>query len=285
MRSMWSGLWVMSLAFVWAMWCCRAAEPVDVLLISQDYVILEQGKGGAQAKDVRQNIYITRDFLCIDDMGGKQGNLVVDETIMVDLKNRQIINLDHKNKRKVVESFEDRRKRLETIKRSNQGDIDALSPGPQRTKVENLWRAMLDDSRKFQLDSTGEKELAGVKCKSVKISDSKQPDYVPFEASLHPDLEMPYDNTEVLFLLKIIGKHLADFLRENKELFKKVPMELHIDLAAGGRLDCKVVDVKRTTSDKLDLTARGALGSPFEVPANYTEAAKAIPQDSHKEKP
>ncbi len=280
-----SSLWLMSLAFVCAIGCLRASEPVDVLLISQDYVILEQGKGGAQAKDVRQNIYITRDFLCIDDMGGKQGTLVVDETIMVDLKNRQIINLDHKNKKKVVESFEDRRKRLETIKRSNQGDIDALSPGPQRDKVEKLWRAMLDDNRKFQLDSTGEKELAGVKCKSVKISDSKQSDYVPFEASLHPDLEMPYDNTEVLYLLKIIGKHLADFLRENKEMFKKVPMELHIDLAAGGRLDCKVVDVKRTTSDKLDLTARGALGSPFEVPANYTEAAKVIPSDSHKEKP
>ena len=250
----------------------------DVLVISQDYVILEQGKGGATAKDIRQNIYITRDFLCIDDLGGRQGGTEVAETIMVDLKNKLIINLDHKNKVKIVEGFDDRRKRLENLKKQNQGDIDALTPGPQRDKVERLWRAMLDDGRKFQLDpNAGEKTLAGVKCKSLKISDAKQPDYVPFEASLHPDLELPYDNTEVLYLLKIIGKHLADYLRENKELFKKVPMELHIDLAAGGRLDCKVVDVKSTTTDKLDLTARGSLGSPFEVPSNYTEKAKAIP--------
>ena len=282
-----SSLWFVPLAVIVMTGCVVASDKNDeVLVISQDYKIVEQGKGGATAKDIRQTIYITRDFLCIDDLGGQQGSTDVAETIMVDLKNKLIINLDHKNKKKVVETFDDRRKRLETLKKQNQGDIDALSNGPQREKVEKLWRAMLDDSRKFQLESGGEKELAGVKCTTIKISDAKQPDYQPFAASLHPDLELPYDNTEVLYLLKIIGKHLADFLRENKEMFKKVPMELHIDLAAGGLLDCKVVNVKQTTADKLDLTVRGNLGSPFEVPSNYTEAAKVIPQsDPKKEKP
>jgi hypothetical protein len=281
-----SSFWYLPLALVFACWICPASDkPEDVLFIAQDYTILEQGKGGADAKDVRQNIYIRHDFLCIDELGGRQGSPQVVESIMVDLKNKLIINVDHQNKKKVVESFEDRRKRLEKVKKEKRDDIEALSAGPQRERIEKLFRAMLDENRKFQIENGEEKELAGVKCKTLKISDSKQPDYVPFEAALHPEIELPYDNTEVLYLLKIIGKHLADYLHENKETFKKVPMELHIDLAAGGRLDCKVVDVKRTTSDKLDLTARGTLGNPFEVPANYTEPPKVIPRSTKEEKP
>jgi hypothetical protein len=281
-----SSFWYLPLALVFACWICLASDkPEDVLFIAQDYTILEQGKGGADAKDVRQNIYIRHDFLCIDELGGRQGSPQVVESIMVDLKNKLIINVDHQNKKKVVESFEDRRKRLEKVKKEKRDDIEALSAGPQRERIEKLFRAMLDENRKFQIENGEEKELAGVKCKTLKISDSKQPDYVPFEAALHPEIELPYDNTEVLYLLKIIGKHLADYLHENKETFKKVPMELHIDLAAGGRLDCKVVDVKRTTSDKLDLSARGTLGNPFEVPANYTEPPKVIPRSTKEEKP
>ena len=272
----------------------------EVLVIAQDYSIAELGKGGMEAKDVRQIVYVRRDFVCIDDVGKGQGaNPAIVETIMLDLKNRLIINLDHANKKKVTESFEARGKRLDDKKKIAREDIDGINPGPQKDKVERLWHAMLDDSRRFALeaDVVPAKAIAGVKCKEVQVAVAFEKaanggPYVPMEAFLHPDLELPYDNTEVLYLLRLIGKHLSDFLRENKETFKKVPMELHIDLAAGGKLDTKVVSVEKTTISKLDFSSRGALGNPFEIPANYTEKDKTLtpkpkpvdPED-RKEKP
>lgn len=259
--------------------CFGAAATDDVLVITQDYNIVEQGKDGPQAKDIRQTIYIKKDFVCIDDLNGAQGAEKVTETIMLDLKNKIIINLDPQNKKKVIDSFDERRKKIEDKKKIAREDIKALDAGPQRDRVEKLYRALLDDDRNFNLVGKPgpKKEVAGVQCEQVKVHSDK-PDYIPLEACLHPEMELPYDNTEVLYLLRIIGKHMAEFLHDNKDAFKRVPMELHLDLAAGGRLDTKVVSVKQTSTDKLDVSARGALGNPFEVPADYSEVVKRVPK-------
>ncbi|MGD0094008.1 MAG: molybdopterin-dependent oxidoreductase, partial [Planctomycetota bacterium] len=51
----------------------RAAD--EVLVIEQEYNIIEQGKEGVKAKDYRQKLYIGKDVICIDDYGGKDGKL------------------------------------------------------------------------------------------------------------------------------------------------------------------------------------------------------------------
>jgi hypothetical protein len=258
---------------------CLSALAEDIMVITQDYNIVEQGKDGPQAKDIRQIIYIKREFVCIDEMGGTVGSEKVTESILLDLKNRLIINVNHLDKKKIIETFDERRRRIDEKKKIAREDIKALDAGPQRTKVEKLYRALLDDERSFTLiPRAGPKqEIAGVSCDQVKVH-SDRPDYIPLEACLHPEIDLPYDNTEVLYLLRIIGKHMADFLRENRETFKRVPMELHLDLAAGGRLDTKVVSIKQTTTDKLDHSARGSLGNPFDIPAEYSDVNKKPPK-------
>jgi len=116
-----------------------------------------------------------------------------------------------------------------------------------------------------------------MECKPVKVQVEDMADYVPLEGLMHPDLELPYDNADVLYLLNIIGKHMAEFLRENREKFKYVPLELHLDLAAGGKLDTKAVSVQKVMLDKLDLAARGPLGNPFVVP-DYAVREKIKPR-------
>ncbi len=257
-----------------------AAASEEVIVIEQDYNIIEQsGKDGPTAKDVRQKVYIHRDFLVIDENGGKQGATTPTETILVDFKNRQIIQLDHENKKKVVESFEDRRKRIETRKKNAEKDLADQPAGVQRNKMEKLFRALLDDKRRFKLaeDPGPARNLVGMECKPVKVQVEDMADYVPLEGLMHPDLELPYDNADVLYLLNIIGKHMAEFLRENREKFKYVPLELHLDLAAGGKLDTKAVSVQKVMLDKLDLAARGPLGNPFVVP-DYAVREKIKPR-------
>jgi len=247
----------------------------EILVIEQDYKIIEHGKGGAEAKDVRQIMYISPYFICIDDVGGAGGGMPT-ESIILDLKARQIINLNHTDKVKVVESFDDRRKRIETRKQTLLSDRDAMPEGKQKENFLKMWNAFLDDKRKFAVakDPGAAAKLGGVDCKPIRIVDADKPDDAPMTAQLHPQLELPYDNTEVLYLLQLIGKRLAEFLHANKEAFKYVPMELHLDLAAGGRLDTKVVSVKKLKRENLDINARGALGNPFEVPDSYKDGAK-----------
>jgi hypothetical protein len=270
-------------ASVLAIGAPQASE--EILIIEQNYKIVEHGDKGVQGKDVRQILYVTPEFICIDEFGGKAGDKA-SESIMVDLKNKQIINLDHVNKKKVVESFEDRRKRIETRKATIEKDIADQPDGPQKERMVKLYRSFLDDRRKFAFDKdAGEaKTLSGVECKPIKVIDTDKPDYAPFSAQLHTQLEMPYDNTEVLYLLQLIGKKMADFLRVHRETFKYVPMELHVDLAAGGQLDTSVVSVKKVRRDKLDEGARGKLGSPFVVPEDYELVQKKVKPPVKKDK-
>jgi hypothetical protein len=252
----------------------------EILVIRQEYNIVENGKEGVKAKDISQTIYISPDGICIDEDGGKEGDKVT-ETIYLDLKNRLIVNLDHENKKKVTESFDDRRKRIENRKRIAQKDLDDQDPGPRKDRMEKLYRALLDDHRKFSIakDSGAAKEISGVTCNPVKIIVAEEKGYEPLTAQLHPETPLPYDNAEVLYLLQIIGKRMADYLRENKDKFKYVPMELSLDLAAGGTLHTKVVSVQKI--EKAKLAARGALGDPFTAPA-YAEVEKRRPAAAPK---
>ena len=259
----------------------------QILVLEQDYNIVEHTKDGPTAKDVRQKLYISKDIVCIDEMGGNDGKMT--ESIIIDLKNRKIVNLNHMDKKKVTEDFDTRRRRIERRKKNAQEDLDGQPAGPQREKLEKLYQAMLDDKRRYALakDAGPSKELLGVSCQPVKVIAEDKPSYVPFEVCLHPSLEMPYDNAEVLFLLQIIGEKMADFLKKNKETFKRVPMELHLELAAGGRLDTKVVSVNKMDKASLSTAAgRGKLGSPFDIPEEYEEKARRLPtQPDKKDKP
>lgn len=259
----------------------RAGE--QVLVLEQDYNIVEHSKEGPTAKDIRQKLYISKDIVCIDEMGGKDGKMT--ESIIIDLKNRKIVNLNHMDKKKVTEDFDTRRKRIERRKKNAQDDLDNQPAGPQRDKLEKLYRAMLDDKRRFALaaDAGPSKELLGVSCQPLKVVSEDDANYVPFEAFLHPSLELPYDNAEVLFLLQIIGEKMSEFLKRNKETFKRVPMELHLELAAGGRLDTKIISVNRMEKSALSaITNRGSLGSPFNIPEEYEEKARRLPVTPEK---
>lgn len=257
----------------------------QVLVVEQDYNIVEQGKEGIQAKDVRQKLYIQKDIICIDEYGGKDGKIT--ESIILDMKDRKIINLNHMDKKKVTEDFDARRRRIERRKKNAEEDLAAQPAGPQRDKLDKLYRALLDDKRRFAIapDSGPVKQLVGAECKPVKIVADGEKDYVPLEAYAHPTLELPYDNAEVLYLLQIIGEKMADFLRKHKDVFKHVPMELHLDLAAGGRLDTKVVSITKMDAGSLD-AARAPLGNPFIIPAGYDEQQRRpAPKVDKKERP
>jgi hypothetical protein len=259
----------------------------QVLVIEQQYNIVEQAKDGLQAKDIRQKLYVHKDMVCIDEYGGKDDKPT--ESIILDLKNKKIVNLNHVDRKKVTEDFDARRKRIERRRKNAEEDRAAQPPGPQRDKLDKLYRALLDDKRRFALaqDPGPAKTFLGVECKPIKVVAEGEPDYVPLEAYVHPEQVLPYDSAEVLFLLQIIGEKMADFLRKHKDTFRHVPMELHLDLAAGGKLDTKVLSVTKVDQASLDAGARGTLGSPFVIPDNYEEQPRRPPARPEKkdEKP
>lgn len=62
-------------------------------------------------------------------------------------------------------------------------------------------------------------------------------------------------------------------------------MELHLELAAGGHLDTKVVKIGKYDKDSI-IKMRGSFGNPFEVPKNYEEKQKAVrPEPKQEELP
>jgi hypothetical protein len=262
-----------------------AAED-QILVVEQDYNIIESSKDGPAARDVRQKLYIHKDMVCIDEYGGKEGDKPT-ESIIVDLKNRKIVNLNHMDKKKVTEDFDVRRKRLEKKKKNADEDLAAQPAGPQRDRVAKLYRALLDDKRRYALaENPGPaKTLAGASCSLVKIVAEDAPEYTPLEAYLHPQIEVPYENADMLYLLQIIGDKLAGFMRKHKETFKHLPMELHLELAAGGRLDTKVITVTNVDRNEFNTNSRGGLGNPFTAPANYEERAVRAPKAETKDRP
>src|SRR4051812_15131897 len=160
-----------------------------VIVVEQDYNIVEQGKDGPNAKDVRQKLYIHKDMVCIDEYGGKEGGQPT-ESIIIDLKNKKIINLNHMDKKKVTEDFEARKKRIDRRKKNVEEDLAAQPAGPQRERVEKLYRALLDDKRRYVLakDDGKTKKIANVDCVPIKVVTEDVADYVPFEGYLHPEI-------------------------------------------------------------------------------------------------
>lgn len=263
------------------------AADEDLLIVEQDYNIAEAAKD-FNAKDIRQILYVTREYLCIDEFG--DGGKTPTESYIIDMKNKHIVNLDHVNKQILLdEAFEDRRKRIVESRKQTEEDVAAMPEGKQRDRLIKLYRAMLDAGREFKTEVLPEKKtIAGEACQVIRVSDSKDEKYVPLEVAVHPTLDMPFDNWEVLFLLKIIGEKLSNALHEKVALFDRVPMEMHIDLAVGGKLDTKVISVKKLKRNEFDPKSR-ALGDPFAMPADYTPIAKksgpATAVEKPKEKP
>lgn len=259
----------------------------EMLVIDQNYNIVENVKDGINAKDVRQVLYVTRDFVCIDEYG--KGGDAPTETFQIDLKNQRIVNLDHGNKQILLnETFTDRRTRIDQKKQEVKDDLGRLAPGPQRNKVAKMYEGMLDDERGYStIIDPAKKSVSGVDCNVTRIVNAKDATYIGLEAALHPEIDLPYDNAEVLFLLKIIGGNLSKYLKENKTALRKVPMEMHLTLAAGGKLDTKVTSVKKTVVEAFDPKAR-ALGNPFEIPADYAKPKPrlmpALPVEKPKER-
>jgi len=248
----------------------------EILVIDQNYNIVESGKDGPTAKDVRQMLYFSKDMICIDEMGGRDSKPT--ESILLDMKAKKIINLNHVDRKMVTEDFDTRREKIKRKKENIRSDIKN-NEGAQKERMEKLFRSMLDDNRKFALhrNPMPAKTIAGVECKSVRVVDIDEPGYIPLEAFMHPDLEMPHENAEVLYLIMIIGEKMSEFLKRNKETLRKVPMELHLDMAAGGHLDTKVISVKRVPHAKLDLAERGGLGDPFVVPEYESRMKRPAP--------
>jgi hypothetical protein len=247
----------------------RATASDDVIVVEQDYSIVEHGKNGYNAKDIRQVLYITADTVAIDEFGDNKSKSPT-ETFVIDLKNKRIVDLDHAEKKILLnEAFAERRRQIVDYKKRVTRDVEATAPGATKNTLMKLFGPMLDADRDYKLvaDPTL-KDVAGLKCKSVKIVDAKDPSYPAFETVLHPDIELPYDNSEVLFLLKIVGEKMAQYLKDNKATFDHVPMEMHLKLAEGGKLDVKVVSVKKVKADAIDWTTR-TLGDPFKIPEDY----------------
>jgi len=238
----------------------RAGE--DVLLVEQEYKIVEHGKDGVEAKDSRQKLYMSEQAIKIDEF--RADAKMPHESILVLLKDKKIITLDHGSTEFSEENFEEREKRLGERKRKVKEDIEHLPPGPQRVKLERLYRAMLDDERMYEtgLGKEAGKDVAKVPCTATWVSDAKNKDYVPFKGFLHPEIEVPYNTAEVLYLLKIIGAGLKDYLNKNPQSFRKLPMEMELDLAAGGTLKTKVLSFEKTTREQL---GEGI----FEMPPGY----------------
>ena len=256
----------------------------EILVIEQDYDIIEQKGGGPEAKDVRQKLYIGADRMCIDEYGGKAGHERPIESTLIDFKARQIVTLKHPEQQKTTETFDSRREKIEARKKQIEDDLAAESNPETKKKVERLYRGLLDDKRQFSLAATEEvKTLAGYPCKKVQVLGDNTSDYVPLDSYFHPTLELPYDNAELLYLLEIIGPRLSQFLGEHKPTFKFVPMELHLTLSAGGRLDTRVICISKSDRASLDISSRGELGNPFEIPAYPEEVKRPVRKTPKKD--
>lgn len=255
-----------------------AAENDEIIVVEQDYNIIEQGKGGPTAKDIRQRLYLASKWVRIDEFAG--AGRVPTETYLINFESQEIVNLDNENATKKTEKFEARRKRIDERKEGILKDLEAMRDGPQKRKTEELYRALLDDKRKYKHLQEKDlkkreakelkKEICGTTCDLVWVIDSRKKDYVPLKAYLHPEIKVAYDSAEVLYLLQLIGSKMSNYLQKHKDIFHRLPMEMHLNLAAGGTLDTKVVSVKRVKRSELD-------PSIHQVPAGYKERRKRKP--------
>lgn len=225
-------------------------EAGEVLAVDQDYNLVTAAKG--EGKDVRQRMYIAKDWLRIDEFAAK-GERPTESTI-VDLQAQRIVTLFQdrdtdgivKDFKRTV-SFSQRRERIEERIRNLKADEENLPEGEGRKTWAELNRALLDEKRKFELAERKKnpevKELLGAKAEKATVIDGREKKYTALTAWLHPEVAMPADSAEVLFLLQLIGPKLREFLDLNRECFKRLPLEMELDVVGGGTLRTKVTRV------------------------------------------
>jgi hypothetical protein len=251
----------------------------EVLVVEQDYNLVRADKEGPAGTDGRQRMCVAEDWIRIDEFAGTSKQPV--ETYLIDLEKKLIVNLDNEKLTKTVETFDQRRERLEQKKKKIRTDLDNLPEGPQKKKTEQLYRALLDDERSYKLvaDKKAEKKkIADVECVPMKIVDQSSEGYEPMTAYLHPELEMPHNSADILYLLHIVGPHMRDFLNKNKSQCRRLPMELTADLPVGGTLHVQVTKVEKVKRDKLDPNL-------MSIPEGYKEKVVGPPKADTNAKP
>ncbi|MCX7804812.1 MAG: hypothetical protein N3A38_06430 [Planctomycetota bacterium] len=229
----------------------QAAE----IIVTQKYSFA-QADDPEGTRDVVQKLYLGKEKILIEDEV---------ETVLVDIKGETITTYYHKRKTYLRETFAERRKRIEDSKADLRADMDQVVGAEQRRKLRKLYRYLLDDDRRYRIEWPGggkgeTANVAGVECRRVRVLD--EDGNVVYEGYVHPELEMPYDSAEVLYLLQIIGRKLADTIRSDPGM-KKLPMSLTLMSARGGTVRAEAVKVE--TVEKID-PAR------FAVPEDYKPA-------------
>ena len=238
----------------------EVSASTEVLIIEQDYNIVQADKE-LVGKDIRQKLYIAPDWVRIDEFGAS--DRVPTETYLIDFKTETLVNLDHEKLIKVTETFTERRNRIEEKKKKTQKMLADLPNGPQKDKTESMYRGMLDDKAKYKVVQPGDKStILKVECAKVEIPDSRLKDYTPMTVYVHPTQELPYDSAEVLYLLQLMGGKLKDFMAENKAIFRRIPMRLDLQLAAGGKLHTEVVNIEKKTLADLEKQFPGIRAVP-----------------------
>ena len=249
-------------AFLPATACSQSAEnsadgKQEVLVVEQTYDILRAGKEGPEAKAIRQNLYITRDWVRIDEFPPGRADKA-EQSFFIDFARQLMVTLDHDlagqgaKRSREVEAFAARRAKAEEYKAGVKKRFAGMAPGVEKDKMFQLFRGLLDDDRTFKLVADEKAEsVAGLECARVRVLDAKDEAYTPLSAALHPTERLPYDSAEVLYLLRILGANLAGFLKENKETFQRLPMAMELNLAAGGTLKTKVVSVRKIKRGEL----------------------------------
>lgn len=262
----------------------NGAKGEKVLILEQDYTLVDMDEKGPKPKAVRQLVYITPGQVQVDEYaaGAKRPK----ETVLLDLDREEIYNIDHKRREMTRETFDARRKRLEKQKENIRRDLKEIV-GPQREKVRRLYKGMLDDERRYKADMSGKPEtLAGVECRRIRIYDLRERDYSPLTMYVHPKIKLPYDSEEALYLLKLVGRRLADFMRKNKALLRSLPMKLHLQTAGGGTLDVTVRKVRHSTMEELRPRFSKQERTLFKPPSGYTDPRKRLrPGVRHAERP
>ena len=216
----------------------RAAE----IIVTQKYSFA-QADDAEGTRDVVQRLYLGKEKILIEDEV---------ETVLIDLKGETITTYYHKRKTYLKETFAERRKRIEDAKADLRADMDQVVGTEQRKKLRKLYRYLLDDERRYRIDwpggEQGEKAtVAGVECRRVRVFDDDG--NIVYDGRVHPELEMPYESAEILYLMQIIGRKLADAIKSDSGM-KKLPMSLTLMSARGGTVKAEAIKVE--TVEKID---------------------------------
>jgi hypothetical protein len=226
----------------------------DVLVVEQDYSAVDADRKSI-ARNVHQTMYLSPRWIRIDEF--EAPNDQPSESIMVDLDKRILVTLtpttDRSSYYKVVESFSDRRARILQRVEKLKADLNS-QPADTRPDFLRKHQSALDGELEFKLQkgsAQDAKQIANTQSIPLTIQTGSSEATPPLKLYPHPEIRLPYESAEVLFLLHIVGGKMERFLREHKAEFQFLPLEMDLDLASGGRLTLIVKDVKRVARETL----------------------------------